>query len=217
MTIFEPITENYIFITFGTTITINKKIIQEITPETEIVRQLRNSNYYDFEGNSFKYMFIYKFDLHDFVNINTKNVLNAKYISHDQIRLNFRTNLIIKKNKFLSPKYILTHPKLSNKYSTQYNKSGITLGKYNDAIINGLPIIISKWPVNMSKVDNFHPKYFVTDYEYIDLEGNTTIKKSTFGAIKYIEHKCNNCKKKCPKYCKQKIIFWGTGLKEEIV
>ncbi len=221
----QPITENYIFITFGNAITLNKKIIQEgITPITEIVLQLRNSNYYDFQGNSFKYMFIYNFDLNDFINPTTTSVSNAKFISHDQIRLNFTTELIIKPNKFLSPKYILNHPELSSKYSVQYGANGITLGRYNDAIINGLPIILSKWPVDMSKVDEYHPEYFVTDYSYIDLQGNPTTKTSTFGAIKYTEHKhkhkhkCKDKTKKCcSKKCKQKVIFWGTGLFEVII
>ena len=215
----QPITENYIFITFGNAITLNKKIIQDgITPISEIILQLRNSNYYDLEGNSFKYMFVYNFDLVDFINLNTINVLCAKFISHDQIRLNFTTELIIKPNKFLSPGYIKSHPELSSKYSIQYGTTGITLGQYNDSIIKGLPIIINKWPVDMSKVDEYHPEYFVTDYSYIDIQGNPTTKVSTFGAIKYTYHKCKGKEKKCcPQKCKQKVIFWGTGLLEFII
>ena len=145
----QPITENYIFITFGNAITLNKKIIQDgITPISEIILQLRNSNYYDLEGNSFKYMFVYNFDLVDFINPTTTSVANSKFISHDQIRLNFTTDLIIKPNKFLSPKYIRSNPELSSKYSVQYGTNGITLGQYNDSIINGLPIILNKWLVH---------------------------------------------------------------------
>ena len=74
----------------------------------------------------------------------------------------------------------------------------------------------------MSKVDEYHPEYFVTDYSYIDLQGNPTTKTSTFGAIKYTYHKCkskskNKSKKCCPEKCKHKVIFWGTGLSEFIV
>ena len=215
----QPITENYIFITFGNAITLNKKIIQDgITPLTEIVLQLRNSNYYDYKGNSFKYMFIYNFDLNDFINPTTTSVANAKFISHDQIRLNFTTDLIIKPKKFLSPKYILNNPELSSKYSVQYGTTGITLGQYNNAIINGLPIILGKWPVDMSKVDEYHPEYFVTDYTYINLQGVTTTKTSTFGAMKYTFHKCKGKSKKCcSEKCKQKVIFWGTGLFELVI
>ena len=145
----QPITENYIFITFANAITLNKKIIQKgITPITEIILQLRNSNYYDLEGNSFKYMFVYNFDLDDFINLNTTNVLDAKFISHDQIRLNFTTDLIIKPKKFLSPGYIQSHPELNSKYSIQYGSSGATLGQYNESVIKGLPIIINKWLVH---------------------------------------------------------------------
>jgi len=215
----QPITENYIFITFGNAITLNKKIIQDgITPITEIILQLQNSNYYDLEGNSFKYMFVYNFDLADFINSTTTSVANSKFISHDQIRLNFTTDLIIKPNKFLSPKYIRSNPELSSKYSVQYGTNGITLGQYNDSIINGLPIILNKWPVDMSKVDEYHPEYFVTDYSYIDLQGNPTTKVSTFGAIRYTYHKCKGKTKKCCfQKCKCKVIFWGTGLLEFII
>jgi len=202
MLIPEPITTNYIFITFGTVITYNNKIVKNINPETKIVKQLRNSNYLDFQGNSFKYMFIYDFKLEYFINPTTENVSKSKFISHDQIRLNFQTDLIVGKDKILSPKYISTHPELYSRYSIQYGNTGITLGQYNDYILTGLPEIISKWPVNMANVDYYHPEYLVTDYNYIDLQGNKTIKKSTFGAMKY---------------CGDKVIFWGTGLKEEVV
>ncbi len=219
MSIPNPVTENYIFITFGNAITYFKEILLNgITPITEIVRQLRNSNYYDLKNNSFKYMFIYDFKLKDFVNPTEKSVANSKFISHDQIRLNFSTPLIIKPNKFLSPKYILKHPKLASNYSIQYGKSGITLGQYNDYVIKALPIILGNWPVDMSKVDEFHPEYYVGDYEYISLDGSKTIKRSTFGAMKYIKHSCGHKGKKCcSKNCKEKVIFWGTGLFEEVI
>ncbi len=32
----------------------------------------------------------------------------------------------------------------------------------------------------MINVDYYHPEYFVTDYNFIDLQGNSTIKKSNF-------------------------------------
>lgn len=214
-----PITENYIFITFGNAITFDKKILKNgITPLTEIITQLRNSNYYDFQGNSFKYMFVYDFNLFDFINPTQKSVARAKFISHDQIRLNFTTDLIIKPNHFLTPNYIKSNPELSSKYSVQYGTTGATLGQYNDAIINGLPIILGKWPVDMSKVDEYRPEYFVTDYSYIDLQGNPTTKTSTFGAMRYTYHKCNNKSKKCSsKCCLPKVVFWGTGFFEIII
>lgn len=162
--------KNYIFITFGNTITFDKEIFEKgITPETKIVYQLNNSNYYDLSKNSYRFLFIYDFKLDDFINLT--NNINPIIISQDQIRLNFNTPLVIKPNKYLKLNYILTHPKLSNKYSIQYGESGITLGKYTEGIIKLLQTIANKCPVNMSKINEYHPEYYVCDYDYLDLDG----------------------------------------------
>ena len=208
----QPVTQNYKFQSFSTIIASKKKIKKgQMTPSNPLVVKYNNTNYIEFVENKFKYTFVYEFNLEDFLNPTGESVSRSKFISHDQLRLNFNTDLFVSKNTILTPGYIKNSLNLSNRLSNEYGNKGITLGYYNDAIITGLPQIIKKFPFNMANMDNFHPVFDVIDYVYTDLLGNKTIKSATFGAIKYSYYSKH---KKKDVY---KVLFWGTGLQEFIV
>jgi hypothetical protein len=182
-----------------------------MTPSNPLVVKYNNTNYIEFVENKFKYTFVYEFNLEDFLNPTGESVSRSKFISHDQLRLNFNTDLFVSKNKIITPEYIKNNLSLSSRLSTQYGNKGITLGYYNDAIINGLSEIIQKFPFNMANMNDFHPVFDVIDYLYTDILGNKTIKTTTFGAIKYDVYN------KSKKMNVPKVLFWGTGLQEFIV
>ena len=208
----QPVTENYKFQSFSTIIASKKQIKKDqMNILNPLIVKYSNTNYKELVENMFKYMFIYEFKLKDFVNPTSESVSRAKFISHDQIRLNFNTDLFISNHKILTPGYITNNLKLSSSLSNQYGSNGITLGDYNISIINGLPEIIKKYPFDMTNIGDFHPVFAVIDYTYTDLLGNKTIKTATFGTIKYTIYN------KSKKIGNPKVLFWGTGMQEYIV
>ena len=102
--------------------------------------------------------------------------------------------------------YLYSNPNYETTYSQQYGPNGITLKNYMQTVINSLPGIVAKCPVNMSDVQYHYPESYITDYPYTDLQGNTTTKTASFTATKYNLPNGNN-----------KVIFFGTGLQEFIV
>jgi len=208
----QPVTENYKFQAF-TTIISNKKNIKkrEMTPLYPLVTKYNNTNYKELVENKFKYMFVYEFDLEDFLNPSADSVSRARFISHDQIRLNFGADLFVSKNQILTPGDVQRSSTLSSRLSNQYGNTGITLGKYIVSVIFGLPLIIKKFPFNMANMEDFHPVFDVIDYPYVDLLGNVTVKTTTFAAMKYSYYS------KHKKRIVSKVLFWGTGLQEFIV
>jgi len=208
----QPVTENYKFQSLSTIFASIKKIKKgQMSPLNPLVVKYNNTNYIELLKNKFKYTFIYEFPLEDFLNPTVETVSRAKIISHDQLRLNFNTDLFASKHKIITPQYIKNNLNLSNRLSNQYGNKGITLGNYNDAIINALSEIIQKFPFNMANMNDFHPVFDVIDYLYTDVLGNKTIKTTTFGAIKYDVYN------KSKKTNSPKVLFWGTGLQEFIV
>jgi hypothetical protein len=73
-------------------------------------------------------------------------------------------------------------------------------------VIDALPGIVERCPVNMNEVQDYFPENYLTEYTYTDLQGNTTTKTSAFTAIKYTL-----------KNGSKKVLFFGTGLQEFIV
>ena len=212
MSIIQPVTQNYKFQSFSTIIASKKKIKKgQMNPLNPLVIKYNNTNYIELVQNNYKYTFVYEFNLKDFLNPTAESVSRSKFISHDQIRLNFNTDLFVSKHKILTPGYIKNNLELSSRLSNQYGAKGITLGYYNDSIITGLPEIIKKYPFNMANMDDFHPVFDVINYTYTDLLGNKTIKTATFASIKY------NVYNKSKKINVPKVLFWGTGLQEFIV
>lgn len=213
-----PVSQNFRAQTLGYKFTVDKKFLQRpVRPNNEIFTQTNNLNYPIFSNNFYQYNFVYIFNLDDFVNPTPEKMRRAEHVAHDQIRLNFRVDLITPSGKTITPGYILDHPEIFNNYSVQYGKEGIQLKTYEQYVINQLPTILNVWPVNMEKVAYNHPEYNISEFDYIDLKGNMTKKTGTFGAIKYIHHHYDCCgRTACNRLCQDKVIFWGTGLKEYI-
>jgi len=225
----QPVTENYIYQTLITLLTSNTSILSKgVVPATRIFLKYKNDNFDTFRGNGYKYTFVYNFGLSDFLNPSADTIKRAEVMSHDQMSLNFGANLMhsIGTRRFLQRDYVIFNKIYSQQftereqyvtstvgylydlpevYSLQYGASGITLKSYMTSVISALPGIVQQCPVDISKVQEYYPVNYVTNYTYTDLQGNTTTKTATFTAIKYT---CNGV---------QKVLFLGTGLQEFVV
>jgi hypothetical protein len=225
----QPVTQNYNYQTLLTILSYNKSILtNNITPKTEIFVRYKNNNYDVLAGNSFKYTFVYNFDLNDFLNPTADSIKRAQVISHDQMSLNFGADLmyfskyqyyiketyvwfkgiirqLMRKEIYntVTVGYLYDLPSSATTYSQEYGESGITLTYYMQSVIDALPGIVERCPVNMNEVQDFFPENYLTDYTYTDLQGNTTTKTSSFTAIKYTL-----------KNGTKKVLFFGTGLQE---
>lgn len=200
-----PLTTNYIFQICASTLTSNTTILEEgVTPLTKIFVQLRNSNYYDFSQNSFKYMFVYTCSLSNFVNCRPEN---CEVISQDQLRLNYQTDLVRPNGKTLVLKNCVNDPALARKYSVQYGIDGLNMGDYvRLSSIPALSTIMSECPVDMQGVPMYCPQIYVAKYIRLDPDGKKTEKTSNICAIKYMGQDK-----------KPKVIFFGSGLQEFII
>ena len=175
-----------------------------VTPNTSIFLQYKNNNYDILKGNGFKYTFVYNFDLSDFLNPTADSIKRAQVISHEQMSINFNTNLTYFngyqyyiRESYIAFKgifrqlmrreiyntatvgYLYDVSASATTYSQQYLTNGITLKDYMQSVINALPGIVSQCPVNMQNVQDYFPENYVTNYIYTDLQGNTTTKTSS--------------------------------------
>ncbi len=228
----QPVTQNYIYQTLISILSNDKTILLNgITPDTEIFLRYKNKNFTILRDNGYKYCFVYNFDLNDFLNPSADSIKRAEVISHDQMSINFGTNLsyisgyqnliintyfffrgsfrqVVKKPIFkaVTIGYLYNLPASETTYSQQYGTNGITLKDYMQSVIDALPTIVDQCPVDMNQVQDYYPQNYVTNYTYTDLQGNTTTKTASFTAIKYTHY--NGSKK---------VLFFGTGLQEYIV
>lgn len=205
--ILQPILTNYLFQTLGTYYVQNANELKSVNPNTKIIKQLQNSNYYNFERNEFRYMFVFNFTLEDFINAKSENV---ELISNDQIRLNFHTSLVKPNGQTITLNDIRNNPRSKNTYSVEFGTKGITLEYYVNTLINTtMPQILKQCPTNMKSVNQFNPEYYLTTYDFTSLDGELTKKTSNVAAIKYT--KIVNDKPV------QYVLLFGAGLQEIIV
>uniref|UniRef100_A0A6C0K220 Uncharacterized protein n=1 Tax=viral metagenome TaxID=1070528 RepID=A0A6C0K220_9ZZZZ len=202
----QPITANYIFQTLGTLFSSDKKQVQTIHPTSPCILSSRNTTYLELEQNSFKYQFIYKYDIDDFIKGKTSPEIagNVIILSHDQIRLNYEIPLV----PSLTINGILLNPELSSHTPQQACTpplSGITAGEYVFKIQQALPTILSECPVDVTGIADFHPVYYIGEYTFTTICGESTTKTSTTGVMRY---------KECSPGCPIKVLLWGTGLIE---
>ena len=175
------------FLTLGACLTANNKILADgITPETKIVKQITNGNYYALETNSYEYVFMIDTQLKYFNNkINYETFATKVHIvGHDQIALNYGINLY-SNNKTITFGDIIRNPKLSNKYSEQYGTNGITSGEYVKSINKTWCDIFNGLPYDMSKVKLYHPVNWTVRYNIMEPSGKRVEKFSVMYAIKY--------------------------------
>jgi hypothetical protein len=202
-----PSSANYRFQSIGyNVITKPGEISKGLTPDSNIVKRSVNFNYQTLSDNLYAYVAIYIADLDDFVNATFDKLTNIEIVAHDQIRLNFEVNLVTPSGNLLTPKEIFSNPEYANKYSRQYGEKGIQLKEYETFIINAITQVINSWPVDMRKIDEFHPEYKIGEFFFISLNGEITKKAATYGAVRYRDENK-----------KQKVLFWGAGLKENKV
>lgn len=234
-TIDQPVTENYIYQTMITLLSNDKSLtINGVESDSEFFLKYSNIIYNNLKNNGYKYVFVYDFDLDSFVRGTQTDIENCKIISHDQIHLNFGANLTMYgykqpyyetlytpfKNQLRSyqvlksrdiytsvtPGYLYNNTSSSTTYSQQYGTNGATLQTYMATVIAQLPGLVKSCPLDMNTVQYHKPISYVSDYNYVDLLGQETVKTATFTAIKYMT---NNRSKR--------VLFFGTGLQEYVV
>ena len=201
----QPITANYIFQTLGTLFSSDKKQVGCIQPESPCILSSRNTTFAELQQNSYKYQFIYKYDLDNFIAGATDPVVagNVVILSHDQIRLNYAIPLVpeLTINDILQDAALSSHTPLQD----CSGGSGMTAGAYVFSIQQALPTILSQCPVDVSAIADFHPVYYVGDYTFTTICGDPTTKTSTAGIMRYRE---------CSPGRPIKVLLWGTGLIE---
>ena len=201
----QPITANYIFQTLGTIFSFDKPQVKTITPESPCILSSRNTTFAELEQNSYKYQFIYKYDLANFVEGKTDPVIagNVIILSHDQIRLNYEIPIVPE----LTINGILENPEFSSHLPQEdcSGTLGITAGQYVKSIQQALPTILSQCPVDVTAIANFHPVYYLGEYTFTTICGEITTKTSTAGIMRYRE---------CSPGSPIKVLLWGTGLVE---
>lgn len=106
----------------------------------------------------------------------------------------------------VTPGYLDTIPSSATTYSQQYGITGASLKTYMDTVIAQLPGLVQLCPLDMTNVQDYKPVSYIADYDYVDLQGNTTIKTATFTAMNYT---VNNGSRR--------VLFFGTGLQEYVV
>ena len=200
-----PVTANYVFQTLGTLFSSDKPQVKNLHPESPCILSSRNTTFQELEENSFKYQFIYKYNLADFVEGKTNPLVAGRgiFISHDQIRLNYTIPLVPE----ISVNGILENPEFTSRTPQQdcFPLTGITAGQYVKSIQAALPTILSECPVDVTKIADFHPVYFLGEYRFITICGEVTTKISTTGIMRYRE---------CSPGRPVKVLLWGTGYQE---
>ena len=204
----QPITANYIFQTLGTIFSSDQEQVKTIQPTSPCILSSRNTNFTELQQNGYKYQFIYLYDLEDFIAGASNPIIegNVIILSHDQIRLNY--GIALENN--LTINGILADPELSARTAqeTCLSTTALLAGQYVLAIQQALPIILSKCPVDVSQIANFHPVYFIDDYTFTTICGSDTTKTSTVGVMRYQTDLPGN---------PIKVLLWGTGFTEFVI
>lgn len=182
-----PITANYIFQTLGTIFSSDKKQVRNITSSSPCILSSRNTTFIELQQNSFKYQFIYKYNLADFIGgaKNPEIAGRSIILSHDQIRLNYQIPL----DDPISVNDILKSFELSNRMPLQKCDIGnpVSSGEYVKVFPQALSTILSECPVDVSKIADFHPVYYIGDFKFGTVCGQTTDKKTTTAVMRYRE------------------------------
>jgi hypothetical protein len=188
------------YLTMAACLTANNNILNGISPETKLVKQVTNGNYYSFETNSFEYIFMIDTHLKYFNHFDSKTFATKVHIvGQDQIALNYGISLH-NNNKTITFSDIINNPKLSKKLSIEYSPNGITAGEYVKSITNTWCTIFKGLPFDMSKVNYYHPVTWTVKYNIMEPSGKRVEKFSVMCAIKY---KSN---------CEDKVFSFGSGI-----
>lgn len=188
------------YLTMAACLTANNNILNGISPETKLVRQVTNGNYYSFETNSFEYIFMIDTKLKYFNKFNSNTfATKVQIVGQDQIALNYGISLY-NNNKTITFSDIINNPKLSHKYSIEYGKAGITSGEYVKSLNETYVTIFNGCPFDMSKVNYLHPVNYTLAYNIKEPSGKIVKKFSVMCAIKY---KSN---------CEDKVFCFATGM-----
>ena len=188
------------YLTMAACLTANNNILNGISPETKLVKQVTNGNYYSFETNSFEYIFMIDTHLKYFNHFDSKTFATKVHIvGQDQIALNYGISLH-NNNKTITFSDIINNPKLSKKLSREYSPNGITAGAYVTSLNDTYVTIFNSCPFDMSKVNYLHPVNWTLAYKITEPNGQIVKKFSVMCAIKYKSD------------CEDKVFSFATGM-----
>lgn len=202
VTLYLPTAAATTFQAFSSAITINPGLVKNLVPTSALCQSIRSANYVTLADYNFEYTFVWKFNIEDYINNTLESVGNAFPISHDQIRLNFNTSLTKSNGQVIQLKELLN----STQYSNQLNTSGITLGEYANGLRNGITVVGSQNPIDVTKINVNQPYYYNATFPILTVSGSVVQKTAIFGVMTFM----NNSNQK-------QVLLWGIGIQDIVV
>jgi hypothetical protein len=182
-----PMTTNYIFQTFTTSVIMDRKLIQNgLHPNMPLVVSCRNTDYNDFQANGFKYIFIFETPLADFLDNSDESIKRSKIINYEQVSLNYYTPLVNQNRSIMTLGQILSDPLLYSKKPLQNYLHGPNFGTYCNSVVIAYRTIVASCPYDMTDVDYYQPRYYLAKYPILGIASNVeTLKESIIMVMKY--------------------------------
>ena len=204
----QPMTVNFLFQVLITELISNRTVLQRgITPLSQIVQTVQNTDYIDFAANGFKYIFIFDEPLTTWLE-NTDDVnKQAKIINHEQIEYNYYTPLMSPSGDIITIGTILADPTLTSKKSIQNHANGPIFGDYLTSFLGAYKQIQQQGQAiyDMENVGYFQPRFYTATYSILSTATNQVSEKTSIVCVMKYYHTPSKM---------DRIIWFGTGLQQ---
>jgi hypothetical protein len=170
--IFDPFLNK--FSMFMSHVITNNILRYGITPVTYFVRSLRSTNYQAFAAIGYKYVAVLSMPLSVFNDVD-KQSESIQIISHDQIRLNYGQLLSDNAANIRT----FSNFTSSNALPLQSGENRATLGEYAKSVKDAVANTCKQCPVDMNTVEPMQPVFYLTTYNILNIDTNTTSSKTS--------------------------------------
>jgi hypothetical protein len=203
---FDPFLNKFsMFMTHAT----NNNILKNgITPVTYFVKSLRSTNYDVFSAINYRYVAALSMPVSVFNDIiknpESSQAESIQIISHDEIRLNYQQRLSDNATNIRTFSNF-TSGEVSKVRSLQSGTNGPTLGEYAGSVKDAVVLSCTACPVDMNKIESMEPVFYLSTYNILNIETNTTSPKTSQNAcMKYVANG------------QQRILLVGVGVTQPV-
>jgi hypothetical protein len=204
----QPMTANYLFQALITELISNRNVLQKgITPQSQIIQIVRNTDYTDFAANGFKYIFIFDEPLSSWLENTDDGNKQARIINHEQISYNYYTPLLNSNGETTTIGTLLSDQTLFGKKSIQTRSNGPTLGEYLTSFLGAYKQIQQQGNAiyNMEDVGVFQPRFYLATYNILSTATNQVSEKTSIICVMKYLHIPTGV---------MRIIWSGTGFNQ---